>query len=274
MKLAIRLLLIILVVAGVGVISYYYGRSSASEDRTSSEAASPSVTTTVPQSAMADPIDDEDDTTKASSTNAQPEVALVIPDNKSFEEVLSDFFGKEIFTTLFKADDLARRFVTSMDNALGDVQPSWKISPLNGPESDFAVSQSGDQTIIDKKNFQRYSAYVEMFSKADAKKMVDIYTHFYKTFQAIYVELGTQKNFNTQVISVINDLLQTPEVKEPLRVFRTNPHGKYLFVNDQFEDLSPAQKILLRMGSENANIVKSKLRQLRHYLIRFGKGMK
>ena len=67
--------------------------------------------------------------------------------------------------------------------------------------------------------------------------------------------------FNDRLVAVIGHLLQTPEVREPiaLTVRRVLPE----FADPALEDRSAGQKILLRMGAENAARVKARLRELR-----------
>jgi hypothetical protein len=274
MKSFFKFFFVLLVAAVIGGLGYYYGRSSMSEDNHSATAVAPSgPTTTLSQEEMAAQADDQsggqNDKDQASDDSGKPE--LVIPEGKSFEDVLSDFFGKDVFTSLFKSDDLERRVVTSVDNAIGEVQPTDKISPLNGPESEFVVAKAGDKTVIDPANYKRYDVYVDLLRKTDMKQMADIYVHFYSALQSAYQELGTQKEFKDRTLAVINKLLKTPEESKPIAVFRPTPHGKYLFVEDRLENLTPAQKILVRMGPDNERVVKAKLRQFRHDVLHFRK---
>jgi hypothetical protein len=63
---------------------------------------------------------------------------------------------------------------------------------------------------------------------------------------------------------VIDDLLATPSVEEPYRLIK--PEAVYVFADEELESLSAGQKIMLRMGSDNAARVKSKLSEFREAL--------
>jgi hypothetical protein len=57
-------------------------------------------------------------------------------------------------------------------------------------------------------------------------------------------------------------LLRTPNRDSPLEVRRNDNAFGYGFTDTRLEDLSPAQKLLLRMGPRNARIVKTQLREV------------
>jgi len=66
-------------------------------------------------------------------------------------------------------------------------------------------------------------------------------------------------------VEAIDDLLATPEIDAPLKVLR--PRVLYEFADPDLETRSAGQKILLRMGPENAARVKAKLWQLRREIL-------
>ena len=97
-------------------------------------------------------------------------------------------------------------------------------------------------------------------------------------FQAAYQELGyPQGYFNDRLVEVIDQLLATPEVAEPLavklvevkgEVASTQPWTRYEFADPKLEALPAGSKMLLRMGSENAQRVKAKLAAFRAVIAR------
>jgi hypothetical protein len=67
--------------------------------------------------------------------------------------------------------------------------------------------------------------------------------------------------FNDRLVEVIDHLLATPDVTAPIQLKR--PSVNFEYVDPELENLSSGQKLLVRMGSANAAIVKGKLRELR-----------
>jgi hypothetical protein len=71
------------------------------------------------------------------------------------------------------------------------------------------------------------------------------------------------------LIAAIDDLLATPEPKEALRLVQVKV--RYQFADPDLERRSAGQKMLLRMGPENARVVKAKLRDFRQYVAKVGR---
>jgi hypothetical protein len=85
-------------------------------------------------------------------------------------------------------------------------------------------------------------------------------------FQQAYQELGyPKKQFNDRLVEVIDDLLEAPEAQPPIKLVR--PKVMYEFDDPELEDLSAGQKLLVRMGPENAAVLKAKLREIRRELV-------
>ena len=84
----------------------------------------------------------------------------------------------------------------------------------------------------------------------------------YPLFQQSYRDLGYPKGyFNDRLIAAMDDLLATPEPKAPLQL--TQDKVLYQFADPDLERRSAGQKVMLRIGTENARAVKAKLREFR-----------
>jgi Protein of unknown function (DUF3014) len=68
-----------------------------------------------------------------------------------------------------------------------------------------------------------------------------------------------------RVVEVIDHLLATPEIEEPLRLIQ--PRVLYELADPKLQKLSGGQKILLRMGPANLRKLKAKLREIRDGLV-------
>ena len=67
--------------------------------------------------------------------------------------------------------------------------------------------------------------------------------------------------FNDRLVEVIDNLLATPDPKGPIALVR--PNVMYTYADPGLEGRSAGQKLLIRMGPENAKAVKAKLTELR-----------
>ena len=90
--------------------------------------------------------------------------------------------------------------------------------------------------------------------------------HYYPLFQQAYRELGYPDGYfnGIRLIVVIDHLLETPDVIEPVAL--TQPNVMYEYADPELESRSAGQKIMMRMGSENAARVRAKLREIRAVL--------
>ena len=76
--------------------------------------------------------------------------------------------------------------------------------------------------------------------------------------------------FNDRLVEVIDHLLATPEVAGPIKL--TQPGVFYQYADPSIEERSAGQKAMIRLGSQNAAIVKEKLRALRKEVVKQSAG--
>ena len=101
-----------------------------------------------------------------------------------------------------------------------------------------------------------------MALSADVEAVAEVYRRYYPLFQDAYVDLGyPQGYFNDRLVEVIDHLLATPEIDDPVGLVR--PHVLYEYEDPDLEALSSGQKLMLRMGKAHANSLKARLRELR-----------
>lgn len=154
-----------------------------------------------------------------------------------------------------------RRVVATVDN-LPSKKIAQRILPIKRVPGSFAVSGSEGSYTIAADNAARYVPYVKLLEAIDTPKLTAFYFHYYPLFQQAYRELGYPKgHFNDRVVEVIDHLLEAPEPKSPVALLR--PKVFYQFADPELEARSAGQKILMRMGAENAGKVKAKLRGIR-----------
>jgi hypothetical protein len=172
---------------------------------------------------------------------------------------------------LFHTDRLIRRLVVSVDNLPGRQYPRSNYRIARAVPGQLVVRrvrlyQGEDETLyLNPDNYARYTPYIKLFTGMDSGQLVAIYRHFYPLFQAAYEDLGyPSAYFNDRLVDVIDNLLATPVVTGPVKLVR--PHVLYQYADPDLEALSAGQKILIRVGPENAEKLRSKLKELRRLL--------
>ena len=172
-----------------------------------------------------------------------------------------DLFGAQL-GALLASEALIDKFVATVDNLPRD-RVAERVRPLGRLQSDFMTKPGPDDTIvIDPLNFERYRVLVDLFALADPDAVTDLYRRYYPLFQKSYEALGYPNGyFNDRVVEVIDHLLATPVPADTPRLVR--PHVLYEYADPELESLSGGQKLLLRMGADNATRTKQALEQLR-----------
>jgi len=190
-------------------------------------------------------------------------------------ESLEGMVGEPAVRQYVVGDNVISRVVATID-MLGSRQVPAVVQAVSGPASNFEVvendnpetiitNEEGDpipQFIIDPANYARYTPYVELLEAADTAELIDNYRSMYPLFQEAYRQMGyADADFNNRLVEIIDDLLATPEITGPINLVK--PEAFYLFTDPDLESRSAGQKILLRMGNENAARVKAKLAEIK-----------
>src|SRR5271166_6190372 len=158
-------------------------------------------------------------------------------------------------------ENVVRRIVATIDNLPRQKLAAQKL-PVVAVPGVFKVQGDELHATLDAQNFARYGHMVAVIRGLDMQRVADLYVHFYPLFQSAYQDLGYPTGyFNDRLVAVIDMLLATPQVTQPIDLVR--PHVMYEFADGALEALPAGQKSLMRMGPENAATVKGKLSELR-----------
>ncbi len=158
-------------------------------------------------------------------------------------------------------ESIIRHFVVTIDNLPRQKAPAAK-RPTVSPGGPFLAQGDELHATLDPKNYARYQSMVNAVGKLDMQRVADVYLRFYPLFQSAYQDLGYPNGyFNDRLVAVIDSLLAAPEPSGPIELSR--PNVMYTFADPTLEALPAGQKMLIRMGPENAAVIKSKLKELR-----------
>lgn len=179
-----------------------------------------------------------------------------------FKLGLTDVFGDPVAEMLVETG-VIEKIVATIDN-LPRGQVAEKIRPVAPVVDSFRADGQDDsgEYFISETNYERYELAVDMASSANLLALIDLYRRFYPLFQSAYENLGyPDAYFNDRLVEVIDHLLETPNVQGPIALVR--PHVLYEYADESLESLSGGQKMIIRMGTENADKTKQFLRELR-----------
>ena len=199
---------------------------------------------------------------------APTEPAKPLPSLKESDAAIQESLGQladpNQLGQLLILKNIINRFVVTIDNLPRAKLPLRNL-PDVPPPGKFLVKKTEQGVIIDPENYKRYTGYVQFFTSMDSQKIVSVYSRFYPLFQEAYSDLGYKSAyFNDRLIAAIDDLLAAPEVKGPVQLVQ--PSVFYKYADPRLESLSAGQKIMVRIGNDNAAKVKAKLQELRQAL--------
>jgi hypothetical protein len=221
----------------------------------------------VTDSSHAPPVTQPTASTADTIPTESADVSTAVSDgsDKVVQSELESLFGSTLHAWLFP-ERIIKRIVATVDSLDGDPMP-LRLRPLRYVEGQLLVDAAQDGSLtLSPDNAKRYAPYVETLSRVDAKRVANFYFRYQVSFQKAHEELGYHgQSFNDRLLKTIDHLLAAPEIAPPIRLVR--PHVLYEFDDSKLEQLSSGQKIMVRMGSQNAAAVKAKLREIRAALI-------
>lgn len=198
---------------------------------------------------------------------AEPPLPSLEDSDAEASRSLIEVFRVEGLADWLRSDALVRHLVATIDN-LPRERLSEKMRPVQPAQGVFLVEEDGDRYRISPDNHRRYVPYVALAETVDLDRLVDWYIRHYPLFQEAYLDLGyPQGYFNDRLVDVIDHLLATPDVEGP--VWLERPHVLYRFADPALESLSAGQKLLIRMGPDQAGRIRNLLRGLRARLTGF-----
>jgi len=174
-------------------------------------------------------------------------------------------FGRDPVEQFLVPQNIVRHIVVTVDN-LPRHKVAVELRPVKPTSGQAMTATQGEVTVLSEANFARYAPLTRVVQGTNVKTLAVVYERLYPLFQQAYEDLGYPgKYFNDRLVAVIDHLLQTPEVPAPIPVVQPKVFWEY--ADASLENRSAGQKLLIRMGPQNARIIKAKLRELRAEIV-------
>lgn len=193
--------------------------------------------------------------------DVQPEEPLPALDQSDelIGGLVAGLVGPAAFKSYVSPVQLIRRIVATVDSLPREIAPV-RTRPVRPVPGQFTPGAG---------NHSRYAAHVKVFGALDARALVHGYVKLYPLFQRAYADLGYPDGyFNDRLVEAIDDMLAAPGLDSPPELVQ--PKVLYQYADPALEGRSAGQKIMMRLGAENAAKVKAKLREIRRELIADG----
>ena len=145
--------------------------------------------------------------------------------------------------------------------AQGDVP--YKLLPVSRPKAAFPIRDDGTQVVTDPAGFERYDALTQWLQSLDLESLLSSLEWFIPLFKEAWSYYGEDPAaFDMAVVITLDLVIATPEIDlSEARLLRKE--AVWIFEDPAIEGLAPIQKQVLRMGPENAKILKAKAAEAR-----------
>ncbi|MGA9025314.1 MAG: DUF3014 domain-containing protein [Steroidobacteraceae bacterium] len=248
--------LVILVIAGAIGGGWYYWRSSRAQPAPVTMAVEAPPPPAAPQEAApVHPVPE------AGPDFGNAPLPALNDSDPAIRNALDQVFGAATVMQYLAPENIIRRIVVTVDNLARQKAPLQQ-RPVGTAPGAFIAAGDELHASIDPKNYARYQPMVSVIRNLDLQRLTALYVHFYPLFQRSYEDLGyPNAYFNDRLVEVIDILLATPTPAAPPELVR--PNVMYLYADPAIEARPAGQKLLMRMGADNAKAVKAKLMELR-----------
>ncbi len=198
----------------------------------------------------------------AEETDAEP--AIQLPSlNASDVFVFNELRGLEngaAVINLLAEDQIIRKFVVFVENISRGAFPQTGL-PYRALGVEMPVRNIDDNLfVMGAAAHARFDQIVDTFVSLDADASMALYRLLSPLFQQAYAEIGFRdSNFDATLRTAINNVLRTSDIEGPYQLVK--PSVMYLYADASIENLQEVHKQLIRLGPENTEKLKDKLRE-------------
>jgi len=165
-----------------------------------------------------------------------------------------------------KIKHIIRRITAAVDSVADGRSPRASLKFL-APKKEFSVQKKGEKFYINPQSYTRYNLAADVFQSLNAEGTVRVFEELKPLFQDAYRELGYKdRDFQDTLVRAIKELLRAPVVENDVLLEENEEKGvanvAATMADEKLEDLSDAQKHLLRMGPKNTAKIQGKLREI------------
>lgn len=203
---------------------------------------------------------------RAQDAQSEPPQMSLDASDAPLRDALANLFKGNKLPEFVQPTSLIRNIVATIDN-LPREKTSPRLMAVRPTQGALSTVNAGDNWVIAPDNSARYAPVIVLVQAVDSRQLVAVYVRFYPLFQQAYRELGYSDGyFNDRLVFVIDHLLATPDVKAPIALVQ--PKVLYRHADPELEALSSGQKAMIRIGPDNAAVLKAKLREIRSQVAR------
>ncbi len=203
-----------------------------------------------PEPVEPEPIDDIV-AVPAELERSDPQVLLAVAD-----------FSPSLVQWLIPEEQL-RKWVLAVDLAADGKLPK-RYRPVDYPMVKFVAETLIDDAVLSEKNYPRMNDLLAATLTIDPQLLARYYQNWLPILEQAYSEQGRPDSFDQRLQQAISQVLAANSLTEQPKLIR--PSVLYQFEDPNYENATDIEKLLWRMGPENAEKVQEFLRELRYQI--------
>lgn len=158
---------------------------------------------------------------------------------------------------LLEHEQVLRKFVVLVDQA---AKGDWSAQhlPVIAPDTAFKVEKTAeaDTFYIDKDSFQRFTPYMSAIEEMPAPVLLAFYRYYEPLLETAYQELGYPEGaFRLALVNALQLTANSPRFEGDIEL--TVDEANYNYVDEQLASLPAIQKLMIRVGPDNADRLRS-----------------
>ncbi|PCJ24655.1 MAG: hypothetical protein COA96_09025 [SAR86 cluster bacterium] len=175
-------------------------------------------------------------------------------------EGIRAFQNSAALISVLATEQLVRKFVVFVDNISRGEFPQTGL-PYRRIDQEMPASNIDDRLfVMDESAHTRFDQVIDTFVSIDTNQAISLYRLLSPLFQQAYAEIGNRNvNFDDTLRSAINNVLRSSNMEGPYQLVK--PSVMFVFADASIENLQDVHKQLIRIGPDNTEKLKAKLRQ-------------
>lgn len=173
-------------------------------------------------------------------------------------ELIASFRVPELMLEWSRQKELLRSVVAAVDNVAQGQSPAAQLAFM-APREKFLVIEKNGVIQLDPRSFKRYDRLIDVFIAIPDDALVMWYKKLAPSLETAFRELGYPGvTFLQRLKQACEQLEWVPVLKDETALEKKVL--SYAFADRTLEDMTPAQKHLLRLGPGNVARIQKKLR--------------
>ncbi|MDX1692466.1 MAG: DUF3014 domain-containing protein [Ketobacteraceae bacterium] len=162
-------------------------------------------------------------------------------------------------------EEQVRKWVLAVD-MLADGRLPKRYRPMIYPMDKFKAKEYGDISVMEDANYERLSPLLDTVTSINVDLLAAYYRSWRPLLEQAYRQQGEPGTFEERLVQAIDRFLKVQPLKEKGVLVR--PHVFYEYQDEALEEASDIEKLVWRMGEENANRLKDYARAFKEKITR------